>query len=168
MAGTAQSIFLVVDKPTEGAVYRVDIENIPFRKGGTLSANGSFLHRFTKTDGALKFFPSHFNIQPDSVSRQIITAMTLSDDIIGGTVPDRIEKVVSSLTYGSFEYGEEEYGPTSFPIRVIAKDVIEFKLGPDFEVVVGKEYLNVNNYTVTLIEGEGADVSVRKVLKPEA
>lgn len=168
MAGTSQSILIVVDKPTEGAVYRVDVNNLPFREGGTLSAHGSFIHRKTKTDSALKFFPVHFNTQPDSTIRQVITAMTLSDDIIGGTVPDEIDEIESDLTYGAFVYGAGVYGPTTFPIRVVAEDTLEFQLGSDFEVVVGEEYLNPDNYTVTLVEGDGEDVNVRKILKPEA
>lgn len=168
MARTSQSIFIVTDKPTEGSLYRVNVDNIPFRKGGTISAHGSFVHRATKTDSALKFFPAHFNTQPDSNIRQVLMAMTISDEIIGGSVPEKTTETGLDLTYGGFVYGAGVYGPTTFPIRVVSEDLIEFVLGPDFEVVVSNEYLNINNYTITLLDEEGQDVAVRKILKPEA
>lgn len=85
---TTKEVALVLDKPTHGAHYRITASNLNGRDGNPVGGSGDFIGRRTKTEDMIRVISSHYNTAPDSVIRQVLTAIGVQDDIIGGSRND--------------------------------------------------------------------------------
>lgn len=83
-----RNIFLVTDYMTEGTTYSVVFSLLNKRDGTTLSGTYSFTYSTTKTDLGLRSIPGHFDKKPESNIAAIMTAITMSDQDIGGSTLD--------------------------------------------------------------------------------
>ena len=89
-AKVTTTILLHIDKPTEGGEYYLEADNLHDRNGNTIAVEQAdlvtFVARFTKTDSMLRSLPDHFDPRPaESLIRNLLTAITMSDDLIGGS-----------------------------------------------------------------------------------
>lgn len=81
-------ISLLITDFTVGADYLVTVSNIVGADGSALSATlntGQFTGRPTKTDLALTHRETLFGRDPDSIIRNVLTALAMEDDLIGGS-----------------------------------------------------------------------------------
>jgi hypothetical protein len=84
-------IYLNITNPQLGAIYNVDIvpSSLQYIDGSPVVAGAvPFEARITKTDKMLKSLPSHYDTNPTSTIRNLITAISVQDDIIGGSRKD--------------------------------------------------------------------------------
>lgn len=83
-------VYLKTSRHTLGAYYEVTIlGSLVNSGGGSLPvAPAAYAARITKTMNMLKSLPSHFDRREDSLVRNIITAISLQDDILGGSRSD--------------------------------------------------------------------------------
>jgi hypothetical protein len=85
---TTTEVILVVDKPTHGTHYRVTATSLNGRDGGLVGGTSDFIGRRTKAEDMIRAMPTHYNTQADSVLRQVLTAIGIQDEIIGGSRDD--------------------------------------------------------------------------------
>lgn len=78
---------------TVGGGYSVGFTRLVNPDGASLSltAASKYQARVSKTMVSLKSLPSHFDKRPESLIRNLITAISLQDDIIGGSRSDEFE-----------------------------------------------------------------------------
>jgi hypothetical protein len=87
-------LFLQVTQPTLGAVYNIDIvtpTSLRYVDGTSPAAAVTvrkFQSRYTKTDQTLRSIPKHFDKRVTAEIRTLLTAISLSDDLIGGSRRD--------------------------------------------------------------------------------
>lgn len=79
---------VLVDPPVEGVIYLAQVQNLRYRAGGTLSAGGYFKARNTKASLAQKSLPGHFSKDPEHNIAALVSAIGISDDLIGGSRDD--------------------------------------------------------------------------------
>lgn len=83
-------IYLRTTRHTLGAYYEVTISGQIVDTAG-LGINlppAAYAARVTKTMAMLKSLPSHFDMRNESLVRNLVTAISLQDDIIGGSRRD--------------------------------------------------------------------------------
>lgn len=83
-------IFLETTRHTAGAAYTASFYslNTPDGVAAFNSSPASYMSRYTKTMAQLRTFPSHFDKREDALIHSIIGAISLQDDIIGGSRND--------------------------------------------------------------------------------
>lgn len=89
-AVVAPYVYLNTTPHTPGAEYQAAYGKL-YNSSGALvpcTANIPYASRTTKTMQMLKSIPSHFDHQVTSVIRNLITAISLEDDTIGGSRKD--------------------------------------------------------------------------------
>jgi len=84
---SALSVLLVISQPTVGAVYDVTVVgNIVSLNNVALTINTKRgKYRKTKNDSLFTTRPSMYDLRPQSVYRNVLTAIGLEDDLIGGS-----------------------------------------------------------------------------------
>lgn len=87
---TTSEVILYVDQPTKGTTYRIDITQLRQRDGTAVVETGRFEGRRTKLETMLQGVPSHWDKRPTSVMRNILAAISIEDDRIGGSRSDRL------------------------------------------------------------------------------
>lgn len=87
---TASEVILYLDRPTKGTQYRVDITGLLRRNGDAVTAFGRFQGRRTKLETMLRGVPQHWDKRPKSVMRNVLAAISIEDDRIGGNQDDRL------------------------------------------------------------------------------
>jgi len=84
---TASDIMLVIDRIDKGTTYVVTVgAAITSTKGQNVVGSSQFVGRSTKTENMIKGLPAHFNKTPKSTIRNIMAAIGISDDLIGGSL----------------------------------------------------------------------------------
>jgi hypothetical protein len=93
----ALEVVLVTQPMTAGTVYTLDVGLLTSRAynsgtgtGYTYSFSGLFEARYTKLDSSLRSIPKHFDKRPESILHTLLTATSISDDLIGGSRSDSI------------------------------------------------------------------------------
>lgn len=83
-------LYLETDQHTIGLDYEIRIDKLHKTNGVPVSmANWApYAARNTKTMAGLKSLPSHFDRRPDSLILNLMAAITLEDDAIGGSRND--------------------------------------------------------------------------------
>lgn len=86
----ASFVYLNTTPHTLGAEYRVSYGKLYDSSGTLVPCTNSvpYACRTTKTMQMLKSIPSHFDHEVTSIIRNLITAMSLEDDTIGGSRKD--------------------------------------------------------------------------------
>ena len=85
---TTRSVILVVDKPTHGTHYRVTVAGLTGRDGALVGGSSDFFGRRTKAEDMVRSMPMHYSRRPDSLIRNILTAIGIEDETIGGSRDD--------------------------------------------------------------------------------
>jgi hypothetical protein len=82
---TVTYVDLQITKAALDATYQLLVTNLETSDSVLLAEQtGEFLGRFTKTDSFTRSVAQLYNTRPDSTLRQILTAMALEDERIGG------------------------------------------------------------------------------------
>lgn len=87
---TTSTILLEIDPPTKGATYQVGVGSLDSESGSTIEGFSVFIARRTKLDNMLRFLPNHWDSRPRSLIRQVLTAISIEDERIGGSRSDEI------------------------------------------------------------------------------
>lgn len=87
---TTTDVILYVDKPVKGTIYELTINALRRRDGAAIIDSARFEGRQTKGENMLKEIPSHWDTRPTSIVRNVITAIAIEDDKIGGSRDDRL------------------------------------------------------------------------------
>jgi len=87
---TTTYVILHTEPPTAGTHYRLTATGLTGTTGGTVAGSSEFIGRRTKTQSLIQSMPAHYDTRPPSVIRNILTAIGISDEIIGGSRSDRI------------------------------------------------------------------------------
>jgi hypothetical protein len=85
---TTLGLVIVTQPMTQGTTYNLAITNMFNREGGNFSLIGDFVYRDTKSDSSLRSVPKHFDKRETSLIASLVTAITISDDVIGGSRND--------------------------------------------------------------------------------
>ncbi len=85
---TTDQIIVSVDKPTIGTHYQLHVGDLHGLTGALVGGSGDFIARRTKTQSLVDSLPHHYDTRYASVIRQILTAVGISDDLIGGSRSD--------------------------------------------------------------------------------
>jgi|688.fasta_scaffold02732_19 hypothetical protein len=87
---TTQYVYLLTTRHTLGAYYAVTLSGALVDSAGTqvYLPPASYAARVTKTMQVLKSIPSHFDTRNTSILRNLLTAISLQDDQIGGSRKD--------------------------------------------------------------------------------
>lgn len=87
---TVDYVYLQTTTHTNGATYTVSFNTLTTLDGvaGFNGGNGDYSARVTKTMTALKSLPAHFDKRIDSLLHSVVTAISMSDDLIGGSQND--------------------------------------------------------------------------------
>jgi hypothetical protein len=83
-------LVLVTQPMTAGSTYQLEIEELANREGSTFGVFGQYIYRDTKSDSGLRSVPKHFDKRPTSLIATMITAIGVSDDLIGGSRNDTL------------------------------------------------------------------------------
>jgi hypothetical protein len=83
-------LILVTQPMTHGTTYSLTIDEFVDRSGNEFSLVGGFIYRDTKSDSALRSIPRHFDNRPASIIAAFVTAISINDDIIGGSRSDTL------------------------------------------------------------------------------
>lgn len=83
-------LILVTQPMTAGTTYSLTIDEFANREGTTFGMTGNFIYRDTKSDSGLRSVPKHFDKRPTSIIAAVITAISINDDIIGGSRSDTL------------------------------------------------------------------------------
>lgn len=81
-------VYLRTSYHTAGATYQVTATGLTTREGGPMAGDFKFMSRRTKLDSMYSNLPAHFSNAPNSILKNILLAISLSDDIIGGSRDD--------------------------------------------------------------------------------
>lgn len=82
---TVTYVDLQITRAALDATYQLLITNLETSDSVLLAELvGEFLGRATKTDSFTRSIPQQYNTRPDSTLRQVLTAMALEDERIGG------------------------------------------------------------------------------------
>ncbi len=82
-------VILIMDRLVGGLTYEVSLgTNLKSADGQSVVGTARFVGRKTKTENMLKGLPRHFNTSSTSTIRQILTAIGVSDDLIGGSLDE--------------------------------------------------------------------------------
>ncbi len=93
---TASYTLLRLNPLLPGQSYTFGVTNLVSRYGTSVEADTlDIVAHSTKTDSALNILPSHFNKTPGSVVYSILSAITRSDEIIGGAFTSPMEVTTS-------------------------------------------------------------------------
>ena len=85
----ASYVLLVTDRHAEGTRYSLTASNLTGRNGTTVvAAAKEATGRRTKVDAILSTLPSHYDKRPESVVRNVLTAIGWQDDLIGGSLDE--------------------------------------------------------------------------------
>ena len=84
------SIVLVTNAMIEGTTYTLSFSGLSLRTGLELSIVGDFIARPTKLDSLLRSIPNHYDTRSGSNLHVFLTAVGISDDLIGGSLNDSI------------------------------------------------------------------------------
>jgi len=80
-------IILVIDRAIKGQTYTVSVSsNVRGTQGQTVEGSAEFVSRRTKIETLLRGMPAHYDTMPGSNIRSVLTAIGLSDDLIGGSL----------------------------------------------------------------------------------
>jgi len=121
-ADTVTSVDLEVTKTTKGVTYQVNAHNLSDDDGvSVVNADGEhtlsarFSSHLTKVDSILNQLPGPFSSTLDSNIRQILSAIAIEDDVIGGkdseiSLDIRIDEDASGSTLGTMTLGTDTYG----------------------------------------------------------
>jgi hypothetical protein len=89
----ADYIYLETTQHTDGALYDISFTSLQTLDGVTgsgVSAPAGYASRVTKTMSSLKSIPSHFDKRLDALLHAVVAAISIQDDIIGGSRSDRL------------------------------------------------------------------------------
>lgn len=84
-------VILITQPMTETTKYAISFTQLFSRSGVSFSLIGNFIARETKTDSILRSIPQHYDKRPISNLSAILTAISISDDLIGGSRKDNID-----------------------------------------------------------------------------
>lgn len=88
---TATEIILVIDKVSKGTTYEVSVgASIRSTEGQTVAGSAQFMGRRTKAENMVRGLPAHFNRFPESCLRNVLTAIALADEEIGGSLDEPV------------------------------------------------------------------------------
>lgn len=87
---TTLGLIIVTQPMTNGSTYNLSITNITNREGTNSSLSGDFIYRDTKSDSALRSVPKHFDRRATSIVATLVTAISIADDVIGGSRDDTL------------------------------------------------------------------------------
>jgi len=99
-----QFVYLRTTKHTEGASYDVTYRNLTDSAGRHVGLIGEwadavpYVSRITKTVQVLKSIPAHFDVGETSLIRNLLTAISLSDDALGGSRNDSFSSAIEPPT----------------------------------------------------------------------
>jgi hypothetical protein len=86
---TTSEIILVIDKVSKGTTYEVSVDaNVTGVSGQGVAGAAQFVGRRTKTENMCRGLPAHFNVLPESCIRNVLTAIGLADEDIGGSLDE--------------------------------------------------------------------------------
>ena len=83
-------LVIVTQPMTAGSTYSLAITNMFNREGGNFSLVGDFIYRDTKSDSTLRSIPKHFDKRATSLIASLVTAIGITDDVIGGSRNDTL------------------------------------------------------------------------------
>lgn len=84
-------VLLVTDATSDGSQYSLEIQDLNTRSGSKITPSTvSIYSRRSKVDSALQSLPAHFDKRPESVVKNILTAITRSDEEIGGSRDEEV------------------------------------------------------------------------------
>lgn len=89
----ADYIYLETTQHTDGAMYDIaftELQTLDGVSGSGVSSPAGYASRVTKTMSALKAIPSHFDKRLDALLHATVAAISIQDDIIGGSRSDRL------------------------------------------------------------------------------
>lgn len=87
--GTSSLELILVTQPmTAGTTYQLDITEVVDRNNFGFAFSALFDARYTKLDSALRSIPAHYDKRSSSLLHALLTAVSTSDDIIGGSRSD--------------------------------------------------------------------------------
>lgn len=81
-------VYLRTSYHTPGATYQVTVTGLTTRTGGPMSGVFKFVSRRTKLDQMYSNIPAHFSAEPNSLIKNVLAAISQSDDKIGGSRDD--------------------------------------------------------------------------------
>ncbi len=87
-AVTTDKVYLRTSYHTNGTVYTVAVSNVVSRDGSVAAVTFDVLSRSTKLDSIYKNIPAHYSKEASSVLKNILVAISQSDDRIGGSRDD--------------------------------------------------------------------------------
>ncbi len=88
-ADTAEEVLLVIDKVDQGTTYSVTVgAAVVSVTGQNVVGTSQFVGRRTKTENMVRGLPAHFNKQPDALICSLLSAIGLSDELIGGSLDE--------------------------------------------------------------------------------
>lgn len=84
-------ILLVTDASSEGSEYSLAVQDLNTRIGSKITPSTVTIYsRRSKVDSALQSLPAHFDKRPESIVKNILTAITRSDEEIGGSRDEEV------------------------------------------------------------------------------
>jgi hypothetical protein len=84
-------VYLVTDVSVEGSAYSVSVSNLNNRDGSHITPSEAIVYpRRSKTDSVLQSLPAHFDKRPEAIVKNILTAITRSDEEIGGSRDEEV------------------------------------------------------------------------------
>ncbi len=95
---STDTVYVKVRGTTPGATYTASVANLVSSAGLVLSDrsySALFKSRITKTDSAMDNLPSMYSRDPTSLVGGLLFAITMSDDLIGGSRRDRLGAILS-------------------------------------------------------------------------
>jgi len=110
--GLTHFVDLGVSTISIDSTYRIEISNIYDANGMVLNyLYANFIARKTKTDSILNFIPSNYGVGIDSVFYNVLQAIAIEDEKMGGQ--DNLAPIMVPATYevwGSFIWGTFKWG----------------------------------------------------------
>ncbi len=89
-AVATDKVYLRTDYHTNGTVYTVAVSNVVSRDGSVAAVTFDVLSRATKLDAMYANIPAHYSKEASSVLKNILVAISQSDDRIGGSRDDEL------------------------------------------------------------------------------
>jgi len=76
-------VYLLTNYHTPGGTYQLTVSNLNSRNGSTVTGSVKFTSIVTKLDTMYSNIPAHFSKDPNSLVRNILAAISISDGRIG-------------------------------------------------------------------------------------
>lgn len=117
--GTTDFVYLKITRPTLESIYRIDIANLTDSSENELiNVRGLFKGKSSKSDSMYNAFSKTYNTKTDSTLGQLIMAIGIEDDKIGGVeneapIPTDAEAGIlsdSTSTFGTATFGTNTFG----------------------------------------------------------